>query len=278
MSRVDAHQHFWRLDRGDYGWLTPALGPIHRDFAPADLSPLLARSGMEATVLVQAAPTAAETTFLLDLARMTPFVAAVVGWIDFEAADAAAEIAALARNPKLVGLRPMIQDLVNDDWMLRPTLAPAIEAMIAADLTFDALVRPRHLPILRRFAMRWPALWIVIDHGGKPDIAGGAFESWAGEMAALARQTNALCKLSGLVTEAAPGFAPSDLWPFIDALIDAFGPGRLMWGSDWPVINLASDYGAWLDMARGALARRLRPADQDQVFGLTARVAYGLAP
>jgi L-fuconolactonase len=277
MSRVDAHQHFWRLDRGDSGWLTPALGPIHRDFAPADLAPLLARSDVAATVLVQAAPTGPETAFLLDIARTTPFIAGVVGWIDFEAAAAGDEITALAREPKLVGLRPMIQDLADDEWMLRSTLAPAIEAMIAADLAFDALVKPRHLPILRRFARRWPALRIVVDHGAKPDIAGGAFEPWAGEMAALARETGVLCKLSGLVTEAAPGFAPSDLWPFIDALIDAFGPGRLMWGSDWPVVNLASDYGAWLDMACGALARRLRSADRDQVFAQTARAAYRLA-
>ncbi len=276
--RIDAHQHFWRLDRGDYGWLTPALGPIHRDFTPADLAPLLAQSGVEATVLVQAAPTEAETAFLLDLAARTPFIAGVVGWTDLEAADAGAEIAALASNPKLAGLRPMIQDLADDEWMLRPALAPAIEAMIAADLTFDALIKPRHLPILRRFAKRWPALRIVIDHGAKPDIAGGAFEPWASEMAAIARETGATCKLSGLATEAAPGFAPSDLWPFVDALIDAFGPGRLMWGSDWPVVNLASDYGAWLDLASCALARRLEPADQGQVFGLTALAVYGLAP
>ena len=184
----------------------------------------------------------------------------MVGWVDFEAPDADAEIAMLARDPKVAGLRPMIQDLADDEWMLRPALAPAFEAMIAADLTFDALVKPRHLPILRRFALRWPGLRIVVDHGAKPDIAGGAFEPWAGEMAAVARETGVLCKLSGLATEAAPGFAPRDLWPYVDALIDAFGPGRLMWGSDWPVVNLASDYGAWLEMASSALACRLGTA------------------
>ncbi len=274
--RIDAHQHFWRLERGDYGWLTPAFGPIHRDFTPAGLSPLLARSGVEATVLVQAAPTRAETAFLIDLASYTPFVAGIVGWVDFEAPDAADQVAALAKAPKLVGVRPMIQDLADDAWLLRPTLAPAIEAMIGAGLAFDALVKPRHLPILRRFAERWPALRIVIDHGAKPDIAGGAFEPWASEMAAIARETGAMCKLSGLATEAAPGFASHDLWPYIDALLDAFGPGRLMWGSDWPVVNLASSYKDWFESASRALGRRLGATDQDRVFGRTAADFYGL--
>ena len=274
--KIDAHQHFWRLARGDYGWLTADLDPIHRDFLPHDLAPLLAQAGVESTVLVQAAPSVAETAFLLDLAARTQFVAGVVGWIDFEAPNAADQIAALARSPKLVGLRPMIQDLADDAWMLRPSLAPAIEALIAAGLTFDALVKPRHLPILSRFVDRWPGLRLVIDHGAKPDIAAGALQPWADDIRAVAGNPATFCKLSGLVTEAGPGWAETDLSPFIDLLIDAFGPERLMWGSDWPVVNLAARYDDWLDVASRALAGRLGPADHDRVFGRTGAAFYGL--
>ena len=153
---IDAHQHFWQLARGDYGWLTPELKPLYRDFMPDDLTPHLAQHEIDGTILVQAAPTVAETEFLLGIADATPFVLGVVGWTDFAAPSAAKDIAHVAQYPKLVGLRPMIQDIADDDWMLRAELAPAFEAMIDADLTFDALVLPRHLPNLRRILSRYP--------------------------------------------------------------------------------------------------------------------------
>ncbi|HEY1881002.1 MAG TPA: amidohydrolase family protein [Caulobacteraceae bacterium] len=274
--RIDAHQHFWRIERGDYGWLTPDLGVIYRDYLPGDLAPLIERSGMEATVLIQAAPSPAETAFLIDLAARTPFVAGVIGWVDFEAPDAAIQIANLSASPKVVGLRPMIQDLADDAWMLRPTLAPAIEAMTEAGLTFDALVMPRHLPILRQFADRWPGLRIVIDHGAKPNIMAGALEPWASEIRAIASESECFCKLSGLVTEAAPGRAEGDLWPYVDALFDAFGPRRLMWGSDWPVLNRSCDYLTWLDIASRGVTRHVGPTDAEWIFGRTAAAFYGL--
>jgi predicted TIM-barrel fold metal-dependent hydrolase len=146
---IDAHQHFWRVARGDYGWLTPALGPIYRDFMPDNLAPMLARHGITGTILVQAAPTVAETRFMLDIARTTPFVKGVVGWTEFEAAYAPAAIAELATDPLLVGLRPMVQDIADDDWLLRPVLQPALDTMVAHGLVFDALVLPRHLPPLK---------------------------------------------------------------------------------------------------------------------------------
>ena len=143
--QIDAHQHFWRIDRGDYGWLTPDLAVIYRDFLPADLTPILARHGIAKTILVQAAPTVAETEFMLALAASTPFVAGVVGWVDFTAPNARTVIARLAADANLVGLRPMVHDIADDAWLLRPDLAPAITAMIEHDLVFDALVKPRHL-------------------------------------------------------------------------------------------------------------------------------------
>ena len=170
-GRIDSHQHFWRLDRGDYGWLTPQLAPIYRDYLPADLAPQLARAGVDSTVLVQAAPTVAETLFLLELAREHAFIAGVVGWVDFESPMAAESIGTLAADSKLVGLRPMIQDIPDIAWMLKPGLAPAIEAMIDHDLVFDALVLPKHLPVLLDFAEMYPELRLVVDHGAKPPIA-----------------------------------------------------------------------------------------------------------
>src|SRR5436190_19552028 len=142
MLRIDSHQHFWELHRGDYGWLTPALEPIYRDFGPADLAPTLRKHGIDRTILVQAAPTFEETLYLLGIADRAPFVAGVVGWIDFDAPDAVARIACAAEHAMLVGLRPMVHDIADDDWLLRPALRGAFDAMAARGLVFDALTRP----------------------------------------------------------------------------------------------------------------------------------------
>jgi L-fuconolactonase len=272
--QVDAHQHFWRPARGDYGWLTREAHPaICRDFGPDDLAPLLAKAGVERTILVQAAPTDAETAFLLGIAQATPFVAGVVGWTDLAAADAPARIAALAAQSKLVGLRPMLQDLSDDGWIARLALAPALDAIAAAGLAFDALVQPRHLPHLARVLADRPELRVVIDHGAKPDIAAGEFAGWAEAMRAIARDTAACCKLSGLVTEAAPGWRADDLKPYVDVLLAAFGPARLMWGSDWPVVNEAGGYAAWR-VAALALTAGCSEADRALIFGETAARFY----
>ena len=273
--RIDSHQHFWTLARGDYDWLTSDLAAIHRDHAPADLEPLLKTAHIDRTVLVQAAPTVAETDFLLRLAESTPFVAGVVGWVDFEADDAAHRIAALAARENLVGLRPMIQDIADDRWMLGAAIRPAVEAMADEGLTFDALIRPRHIPILGEFAALYPALDIVIDHAAKPDIAAGGLGDWARDIRKLAAETRLVCKLSGLVTEAAPGWSAQTLRPYVDVLVDAFGADRLMWGSDWPVLNLNGDYAAWMATAEQLLAG-LSDTEREAIFGGTASVFYGL--
>jgi len=273
--RVDAHHHLWSLARGDYGWLTPDLAAIHRDFGPDDLAPLLTAAGVDRTILVQAAPTAAETAFLLNVAGRSPFVGGVVGWVDFEAADAPARIAALAARPRLKGLRPMIQDMDDDGWMLRPDLAPAIKAMIAAGLTFDALIKPRHLPVLERFAARYPALKIVIDHAAKPDIASGDLTGWARGIRRLGQETSVSCKLSGLMTEGPTPCSVGHLRPVVEVLLEAFGPPRLMWGSDWPVLNLNGAYDVWRAAAE-TLTSHLPATDRDWIFGAAAAAFYGL--
>ncbi len=273
MMRVDAHHHVWRLERGDYGWLTPDL-PIYRDYGLQDLRPLL--RGITTTVLVQAAPTEAETRFLLQAARESGgLVRGVVGWVEMTVADAPARIASLAADGLLKGLRPMLHDIPDKEWILRSEVQPALTEIAARGLVFDALIRPQHLPAVLELAQRHPALRIVIDHAAKPDIAAGSFQPWATDIARVARETQAVCKLSGLITEAAPDWNVADLQPYVAHLLEVFGPQRLMWGSDWPVVNLAGGYLRWRD-ATLELLRHLRDDALDAVLGGTAATVYCL--
>jgi L-fuconolactonase len=271
--RIDAHQHFWRPERGDYGWLTPDLEGLYRDFGPHDLAPLLTRAGVARTIVVQAAPTLSETRFLLEIARATGFVAGVVGWVDLEAPDAADVLAKLAGDRLLRGVRPMIQDIPDPDWMLHPALEAPLRSLSELGLVFDALVRPAHLPNLRRLLDRHPELRVVIDHGAKPDIAAGALAPWAEHMSGLARDTSACCKLSGLMSEAGHDPSLERIRPFAEHLLAAFGPERLLWGSDWPVLTLAGDYETWWEMTQ-RLLEPLAGADRDRILGGTAARCY----
>jgi L-fuconolactonase len=274
---IDAHVHLWRLARGDYGWLTPDLEPLYRDFGPEDLAPRMAAAGVAGAVAVQAAPTEAETRFLLDLADRTPALLGVLGWTDFGAPDVGAAIAALASHPKLKGLRPMLQDLEDDDFILSPAANQALRALGARGLVFEALVRPRHLRRLLTLRERHPDLAIVVDHAAKPDIAGGAWTPWAEDLRRVAADGKTVCKLSGLITEAGADWTVERLRPYADLVIDAFGPDRVMWGSDWPVVRLAGSYDAWR-AATDRLLEGLAPADRSRILGLTARRVYALQP
>lgn len=275
--RVDAHQHFWRIDRGDYGWLTPTDTPrLYRDYLPDDLAPLLAEGRIDRTVLVQAAESLAETEFLLGLAEATPFVGAVVGWVDFASPSAAGEVFRLAKHPQLKGLRPMLQDLADAEWILGEAVQPAIRATAAAGLRFDALIKPAQLPAIRTLLARYPDLPVVIDHGAKPRVADGEIAEWAGHMRVIARDSHAVCKLSGLATEAPPGWSVETLRPYVDVLLEAFGPSRLMFGSDWPVLTENGDYAGWLAAAT-SLTADLSEAERAEVFGATAARFYGIA-
>jgi L-fuconolactonase len=270
---IDSHQHFWRLDRGDYHWMSSDLAALYRDYGPEDLAPLLARHGIGRTILVQAAATVAETEFMLAVAARTPFVAGVVGWAEFADPDAPATIARLARDPLLVGLRPMVQDIANDDWLVRTDLAPAFRALREHGLVFDALVFPRHLSRLLVVLDRYPDLPVVVDHGAKPGIARRRLDPWRADMAAVAARPNAFCKLSGLVTEAVAEWGIEDLRPYVDHLLAVFGAERLLWGSDWPVVNLAGGYESWREAAL-ALLGGLSQAERAAVLGGNAERVY----
>jgi L-fuconolactonase len=271
--RIDAHHHVWTLARGDYGWLTPDLAPIYRDFSLADLAPHLAASRIEGTILVQAAPTEAETMFMLDIAENAEVVRGVVGWTDFDAPDAEACIDALAARKLLVGLRPMVQDIADDDWLLGPGLAPLLTAMAQHGLIFDALALPRHLPRLLQVIGRHPDLQFVLDHCAKPRLATGEIADWQRDIALLAQHPNIVCKLSGLATEAAPDWQIADLRQAVDHVRACFGPRRMLWGSDWPVVNLAGGYAKWFAAAETLLAD-LSPDDEADIFGGNAARIY----
>jgi L-fuconolactonase len=274
--RIDAHQHFWRIAQAaDYPWLSADLAVLYRDYQPPDLEPLLARHGIEGTVLVQAAPRMAETHALLQAAATTPFVKGVVGWCALDSADAPQHIASLAVSPLLRGLRSMVQDIEDDDWLLRETLAPSLAAMARAGLVFDALIHPRHLSRLAKVAEQHPDLQVVVDHGAKPSIRTGDLAVWRRDVAHVARRAKTACKLSGLVTECGDDASIERLRPVVDHLLDCFGPARLVWGSDWPVVNLAGGYDHWIELTEQLLAPL--PADErEAVLGANAARLYGV--
>jgi L-fuconolactonase len=274
---VDSHQHFWSLSSPWFDWPTPDLKAIHRDYGPSDLKTLIEPASVTKTVLVQVAPSLAETRAILDMAEGTDFVGAVVGWVDLEQDAHVADLERFAEHPKFRGIRPMIQSIPDVEWMLRRSLGPCLAAIERLGLTFDALVKPPHLDALVIFADRYPNLPVVVDHGAKPEIAKGrdGFDAWAPKIAAVAERPQVRCKLSGLLTEAGARTSREDLLPFIDHLVECFSPERLMWGSDWPVVELAAPYSSWLDLSRASIAR-LSESEQRLILGGVASGFYRL--
>lgn len=272
---IDAHQHFWKLSRGDYAWMSSDDEVLYRDRGPEELAPLLREAGIAQSVVVQAAPTVDETRYLLEIAATNYWVAGVVGWIDLESSDAAIQLEELALDPAFLGVRPMIQDIADPDWMLKAVLAPALHALRSADLCFDALVLPHHLENLLQFLQRYPDLRVVIDHGAKPRIAEGEFGEWSQAIQRIAEETDACCKLSGLVTEAGSDWDDDRLRPYCEHLIACFGSERILWGSDWPVVDLAGGFSRW----REATLRLLSGLESDErsaILGGNAERFYGL--
>ncbi|MXN67453.1 amidohydrolase family protein [Stappia sp. GBMRC 2046] len=278
VAQVDAHQHYWNPARGDYGWMPKDDKILTRIYMPADLSPELEAHGIDATVLVQAAPTVEETEYLLGIADATPHVAGVVGWVDFERPQDRKQLERLAKHPKFCGVRPMIQDIPDKDWMLRADVQWGFEALSELDLTFDALGFPIHLENFLTILKRYPDTRTVIDHCMKPEIRDHSperFQHWANGMSRLAKETNAFCKLSGLVTEASEAWATEDLKPYAEHVLSEFGAERVMWGSDWPVCRLRAQYSNWRMVAED-LTAHLSTKERKRIFGETATEFYRL--
>jgi len=270
---IDSHQHVWQLTSHYFNWPTPDLQSIYRDFSPADIEPHLRDAGISGTILVQASPTMDETLDLLELAQHYPFILGVVGWIDMETEAAPDQIAELAANPYFCGIRPMIQTIDDIDWMLKKTIEPSFTVLKRLGLTFDALVFPKHLRNLNVLVERHPDLKIVIDHGAKPHIKDNIFEPWAAEIRMLANHPQVYCKLSGLVTEAGQEWSWEKMLPFVEHLFKCFGYQRIMWGSDYPVLNLVSHYQEWHELCR-QYVKKLGSLVEEAVFGANAAEFY----
>lgn len=278
--RIDAHCHFWDPARGDYGWLdsgSPVLDPLRRVFTPADLAAL---NGARRVVAVQAADSVAETRYLLDLASRFPQIAGVVGWVDLTRPDSSETLADLARNPRLRGIRPMLQDLAEDDWILTRPDPAVLRAVQDLGLCFDALVFARHLAHLARFTAVWPDLPMVVDHCAKPVMGGPLEPAWLDGMATMAAFPHVHCKISGLMTELPnalrqPEAALAAMRPVVDEVLRLFGPDRLLWGSDWPVLTLAASHQVG-EQLTDRLLERLTPTERQAILGGNAAKFYGL--
>jgi L-fuconolactonase len=242
MIRVDAHQHFWRYDPAEYGWIDGSMFPLKRDFLPADAMGEMGAAGFDAAVAVQARQTIEETRWLLALADAHPFIVGVVGWVDLQSPFVDAELAALAAHPKLVGIRHIVQS-ESHDFLSRPAFRRGVARLAQHGLAYDILIHPHHLPEAVRFAEAFPAQRFVLDHLAKPEIGKGAIDPWRGDIERLAACPNVCAKLSGLVTEADwQRWTADEIRPYIDVAFECFGAARLMIGSDWPVCTLAGRY------------------------------------
>ncbi|MBW5251240.1 amidohydrolase family protein [Streptomyces sp. P01-B04] len=277
---VDAHHHVWDLSVRDQDWITgEELAPLRRDFTLADLEPEARANGVSATVLVQTVTLPEETPEFLALAHGSDLVAGIVGWSDLTALDIADTLAALRELPggdRLVSLRHQVQGEPDPRWLLRPDVQRGLAAVADAGLVYDLVVQPHQLPAAVRAAELLPGLTFVLDHAGKPQIATGQQHPWADDVRALAALPNTVCKLSGLVTEADPhDWTLEDLRPYAGTVLDAFGPGRLMFGSDWPVCRLAATYTEVVETAL-ALLDGLADDERDAVLATTAERVYGL--
>ena len=273
--KIDAHQHYWHPARGDYDWMPMDNPVLARPYGPADLEPALAQAGIDQTIIVQAAATVQETEYLLGMADTHDSVAGVVGWVDFENPADRLHLERLAGHPKFLGVRPMLQDIPDDDWMLRDDIQWAFQALIDLDLTLDALGFPQHLDNFHTLLTRYPTMRVVIDHCMKPQIAKdpAGFDAWAAGMTRLATDTQAFCKLSGLVTEASEDWSVEDLKPYANHVLNVFGPDRVMWGSDWPVCRLRGEYADWIQAAE-TLLQGYSEKERAAVFGENAARFY----
>lgn len=274
--KIDAHQHFWAYSPAEYGWISPEMTELKQDRLPADLAPLLAAAGLDGSVAVQARQSLAETAWLLQLADAHPLIKGVVGWVDLCSPDVGAQLERFSTHPKLRGVRHVVQDEPDDDFMRRPDFLRGIALLAEFNLTYDILIFPRHLPVAAELAAQFPHQPFVLDHLAKPFIKTGQLAPWQADLRRLAALPNVVCKVSGLVTEADwQAWRPADFEPYLDTVFTAFGPRRLMFGSDWPVCTLAGSYARVVNLVADYTAR-LSAAEQAAVWGQTAVEFYGL--
>ena len=285
MIKLDAHQHFWSYSPVEYEWIDASMAALQRDFLPHDLKPLLDQSGMDGSIAVQARQSLDETRWLLELAAQNNFVKGVVGWVDLCSPHVEEQLGEFADNEWLVGVRHVVQGEPDDRFMLRPEFQRGIARLAKFGLTYDLLLFPRHLPVAVELVREFPEQRFVLDHIAKPAIADGVaepqlrsrFESWSRDMRELAKFANVSCKLSGMVTEARWGkWTQEDFLPYLDAVLEAFGPSRLMIGSDWPVCTVSAHYARTMEIVFRFI-EKLNAAEQDEILGGNCARVYGVA-
>lgn len=273
---VDSHQHFWQVGHFDYPWMIPEVEILYQDYLPATLEPILKSCGVAKTILVQASNSLAETYWLLNLAERNQFIAGVVGWVDLADREMEQELEVLTANPKFKGVRHLVESEPAEDWLVQPNVLRGLRVLAKHHASYDLLVHTRHLKHVKTVAEVCPEVPLVIDHIAKPPIASGELAEWARELKALAVYPNIYCKLSGLVTEAdLNSWRVENLQPFVDRVLEFFGPARLMFGSDWPVCLLAASYNQVLESFQSLLAG-LTDEQRSQIFGGTATNFYRL--
>jgi L-fuconolactonase len=265
--KIDAHQHFWIYNQKDFGWIDESMAAIRRNFLPEDLQPELKANAFDGSVVVQTCQTLEETRWLLELAEHNPSILGVVGWADLRSPDIQSQLATLTRNPKLVGLRHIVQSEPDDRFLLQPDFLRGISALEEFGLAYDILIYPKHLPVATECVQRFLRQRFILDHLAKPPIKSGEISSWAKGIRALAASPNVFCKLSGLVTEADwQHWTPEHITPYLDVAFESFGAERLMIGSDWPVCLVAATYTRAVKIVTDYVSR-LSPESQAAVLG-----------
>jgi L-fuconolactonase len=276
--RIDAHQHFWRYDPAEYSWIDASMSAIRRDFLPADLKPELDAAGFHGSVAVQARQSLEETRWLLELAAQSSSILGVVGWADMRSPDIRSQLKSLAQDRRMVGIRHIVQSEPDDRFLMQPDFLRGISVLEEFDLAYDILIYAKHLPVAAEFVERFPRHRFVLDHLAKPPIKIGRIDSWADGIQRLAEFPNVYCKLSGLVTEADwQHWTPEQIVPFLDVAFEAFGPIRLMIGSDWPVCLVAASYTRTIEVVKTYLLR-LNPTSREAVLGGNAQRFWRLKP
>ncbi len=275
--QIDSHQHFWLYEADEYPWIDDDKGALKVDYLPDDLTPLMAETGIDGTVAVQARQNLRETEFLLELADAYDYIRGVVGWVDLRAPDVAAQLERFAPHPRLVGVRHIVHDEADDHFMLGGSFLEGLAQLKTYNLTYDLLLFPRHLQVAIDFVKRFPEQAFVLDHISKPFIKDGIIEPWKSEMRQLASFDNVWCKVSGMVTEAAwKAWTQEDYRPYLDVVFDCFGVDRLMFGSDWPVCTLSGSYSEVVGIVRTYI-EALSDEEKSKVMGGNAAAFYGLA-
>ena len=276
MMFIDSHQHFWRYDAREYGWIDDSMKSLRRDFMPEDLEPELERNGFHGCVAVQARQNLAETRWLLELAGSHPFIKGVVGWVDLRSPELRLQLESLCGNPKLAGIRHIVQSEPDNRFLMQSDFLSGIAVLQEFNLTYDILIYPRHLSVAAEFVAQFERQRFVLNHLAKPDIRGRELATWSRSIRELAKFPNVYCKLSGLVTEADwDKWAEEDFAPYLDVAFECFGASRLMIGSDWPVCTVAGSYSRVLDVVKNYLAKVPLEA-REAVLGKTAGEVYRL--